>query len=124
MSPKRQGSWPPSDELRERFGANLTRCHERSGLSREVLSFRSEVHVGSLSAMQRGLSIPRIDTFLRLTGALGVAPNDLVAGIVWMPPETTVTKGLFEAPPDPELAAEIAALRETGAIGAKRGGRR
>lgn len=120
MSPRRQGSGPPSDELRQRYGANLARCRERSGISQEELWFRSEVHATSLSAMERGLRIPRIDTFLRLTGALGVAPNDLVEGIVWIPTEAIITKGSFEAPPDPALAAEIAALREAHIVGSKR----
>jgi hypothetical protein len=54
----------------------------------------------------------RIDTFIRLAGALEAAPNDLVAGILWTPAEAIVTPGGFEVPDDPELTAEVAALRE------------
>lgn len=120
MSPGKGSNRPPSDELRQRFGSNLARCRKRSGLSQEQLWFRAEVHKTSLSDLERGLIIPRIGTVLRVAGALGVTPNDLVEGIVWKPPEITLTKGTFEVPPDPELAAEIAPLRAAGRIGASR----
>jgi hypothetical protein len=61
--------------------------------------------------MELGQKLPRIDTFIRLVGALEVTPNELTAGIVWTPAEATITPGGFEVPDDPELAAEIAALR-------------
>ncbi|HVY78864.1 MAG TPA: helix-turn-helix transcriptional regulator [Solirubrobacterales bacterium] len=120
MSGERRAARPASDELRERFGSNLVRCRKRLGISQEQLWFRAEVHKTSLSDLERGLIIPRIGTVLRIAGALGVTPNDLVEGIAWKPPEINVTKGSFEVPPDPELAAEIAALRAAGRIGASR----
>lgn len=110
MKPKRP--MPPSDELRERFGINLRRCRERLGISQEEVAARAESFQGSVWALEAGQKLPRIDTFIRLVGALETTPNELTAGIVWTPAEAIVTPGGFEASSrDPELEAEVAALR-------------
>ncbi len=102
---------PSSEELRERFGLNLRECRRRASISQRELAFRSEVSQPSVSAFELGTSLPRTDTVIRLAGALGVTPGDLVAGIKWMPAETVITHGEFEIPEDPALAAEVASLR-------------
>lgn len=61
--------------------------------------------LNSVSLLELGTKQPRIDTFIRRAGALGVTPNEL-AEVVAMP-------GSFEVPDDPKLAEEIAALRST-----------
>lgn len=104
---------PSSEELRERFGLNLRECRRRAGISQREFAFRSEVSQPSVSAFELGASLPRTDTVIRLAGALGVTPGDLVATIKWMPAETVVTHGEFEIPEDPELTEEVAALRAT-----------
>jgi transcriptional regulator with XRE-family HTH domain len=104
---------PSSEELRERFGLNLRECRRRAGIGQRELAFRSEVSQPSVSAFELGISLPRTDTVIRLAGALGVTPGDLVAGIRWMPAETVVTPGEFAIPEDPELAEEVATLRAT-----------
>jgi transcriptional regulator with XRE-family HTH domain len=109
MRPKQP--MPPSDEMKERFGVNLRECRKRLGISQHELSFRAEMGLNSVSLLELGTKQPRIDTFIRLVGALGVTPNELAAGIQWMPAEVVVTPGSFDVPEDPELAAEIAALR-------------
>lgn len=114
MSARRRTPLPPSDELRERLGINLRECRARLGISQHEVSFRSETGLASVSPIELGRKLPRIDTFIRLAGALEVTPNELTAGIVWMPAERVVTPGGFEVPTDPALAAEVAALREAG----------
>lgn len=104
---------PPSDELRERFGMNLRACRERLGISQEELGFRAGIHPSGVGRYELGSKVPLIATFIRLAGALGVTPNELTAGILWTPGEAVITPGGFEVPDDPELAAEIAALRES-----------
>lgn len=106
-------SQPPSDELRERFGVNLRECRKRLGISQWELSFRAETGLGAVSPMELGQKLPRIDTFIRMAGAVEATPNELTAGILWSPAEAIITPGGFEVPDDPELAAEIAALRES-----------
>lgn len=106
---------PPSDEMKERFGVNLRECRKRLGISQHELSFRAEMGLSAVSLLERGLKQPRIDTVIRLAGALKVTPNELVAGIQWMPAEVVATPGSFAVPDDSELAAEVAALRSTAA---------
>jgi transcriptional regulator with XRE-family HTH domain len=102
----------PSEELRARLGINLRECRKRLGISQHELSFRSATHLTAISPLELGQKLPRIDTFIRLAGALEVAPNELTAGILWTPAEAIVLGGGFEVPGDPALAAEVAALRE------------
>ena len=66
--------------------------------------------------------MPYIHTFIRVAGGLGVTTDDLTAGILWTPPETIITPGVFEVPDNPELTAEVAALRAKAAP--DRGGRK
>jgi transcriptional regulator with XRE-family HTH domain len=113
MRPKRP--MPPSDEMKERFGVNLRECRKRVGISQHELSFRAEMGLNSVSLLELGTKQPRIDTFIRLVGALGVTPNELAAGIQWMPAEVAATPGSFDVSDDPKLAEEIAALRSTAA---------
>jgi transcriptional regulator with XRE-family HTH domain len=112
MKARRRDPLPPTDELRERLGGNLRECRQRLGISQHELAFGAETHITAISPLELGQKLPRIDTFIRLAGALEAAPNDLVAGILWTPAEPIVTPGGFEIPDDPELAAEVAALRE------------
>ncbi len=104
---------PPSDELRERLGINLRECRKRLGISQHELAFRAETHLTGISPLELGQKLPRIDTFIRVAGALEVTPNELTAGILWTPAEAIVVPGDFEVPSDPALAAEVFALRET-----------
>jgi transcriptional regulator with XRE-family HTH domain len=109
MRPKQP--MPPSDELRERFGLNLRECRKRLGISQHELAYRAEMALASASLLELGKKQPRIDTVIRLAGALKVKPSELAAGIGWMPAEVVATPGSFDVPDDPELAAEVAELR-------------
>lgn len=112
MNGRRRGPLPPSDELRERLGINLRESRKRLGISQHELSFRAETHITAISPLELGQKLPRIDTFIRLAGALEVAPGSLTAGILWTPAEAVVTPGNFDVPNDPALTAEVAALQE------------
>jgi hypothetical protein len=41
MSPRPPTLAPPTEELKARFGRNLTRCRERADVSQEELGFRA-----------------------------------------------------------------------------------
>lgn len=69
----------------EQFGANLARYRKEAGLSQEELSFRANLHRTEIGLLERGVRTPRIDTLAKLAGAVGVAPADLMEGIVWNP---------------------------------------
>jgi transcriptional regulator with XRE-family HTH domain len=74
----------------DRFAANTRRLREAAGLSQEALAFRADVHRTQVSMIEGGHRSPRLDTLIKLAGALGVTPNDLVSGITWEPFEQPV----------------------------------
>ncbi len=74
-------------EVARRFGENLTRCREAAGVSQEELGFRASLHRTQIGILERGARCPRIDTLIKLAGALAVSPCDLLDGIVWRPGE-------------------------------------
>jgi len=102
----------PSDELRARLGINMRKCRGRLGISQHEVAFRAETHHTLISPLELGQTLPHIDTFIRLAGALEATPDELTAGIIWTPAEPIVVPGTFEVPTDPALAAEVAALRK------------
>lgn len=72
--------------VRERFAANLLRERKRAGLSQEEVGYRASLHRTEVGMMERGVRCPRIDTLVKLAGAIGVEPGVLLDGIVWEPP--------------------------------------
>lgn len=82
------------------------------GISQHELSSRAETHITAISPLELGQKLPRIDTFVRLVGALEATADNLTAGILWTPAEIVVVPGGFDVPSDPTLEAEVAALRE------------
>jgi transcriptional regulator with XRE-family HTH domain len=70
-----------------RFATNLRRLRAVAGLSQEELAFRADVHRTQISLMEGGERLPRLETLIRVAGALGVTANDLVDGITWEPYE-------------------------------------
>lgn len=79
--------------IAKRFGENLHRCRNAAGLSQEEAAVRASLHRTEIGLLERGERLPRIDTAIKLAGALGVAPGDLLHGIAWEP--GTVTRGQF-----------------------------
>jgi transcriptional regulator with XRE-family HTH domain len=80
----------------ERFGANLIRCRRLAGLSQDEAAVRASIHRTEISQIERGLRTPRVDTLVKLMGALDADPDELLAGLEWRPGETRV--GRFAAP--------------------------
>lgn len=74
-------------EVASRFGENLVRSRKRAGLSQEELGFRASLHRTEISLLERGARLPKIDTVLKLVGALELQPGDLLEGITWKPGE-------------------------------------
>jgi transcriptional regulator with XRE-family HTH domain len=93
---------PPMD-IAAVFGENLARCRKRADMSQEELGIRASLHRTEVSQLERGLRVARIDTLVKLAGALGVAPGELIEGIDWSPGSTTT--GQFM--PAPKTQAEL-----------------
>jgi transcriptional regulator with XRE-family HTH domain len=80
-----------------RFAANLTQLRKAADLSQEELSFRASVHRTQISLIEGGHRMPRLDTLIKLAGALGVTLQDLLKGISWEP--SMVSPGRFIVEP-------------------------
>lgn len=80
-------------DIAAQFGDNLVRQRKRADLSQEELSVRASLHRTEISQLERGLRIARIDTLIKLSFSLEVAPSELLAGITWSPGD--VRRGTF-----------------------------
>jgi transcriptional regulator with XRE-family HTH domain len=69
----------------DQFGRNLAYCRRRAKISQEELSFRASLHRTAIGMLERGERIPRIDTLVKLAGALGVSADELLDGLEWSP---------------------------------------
>jgi transcriptional regulator with XRE-family HTH domain len=74
--------------LSERFGENVMIYRKRAGLSQEALGFAASLHRTEISAVERGERVVRIDTLIKLAGALSAPPGDLLKGAAWLPGQT------------------------------------
>ena len=57
----------------EQVGIRLREFRQRAGLTQEVLSFNSGIHVSFLSEIERGIKKPSIDSLEKLLAALNVS---------------------------------------------------
>jgi len=46
------------------------------------------LHRTEIGMLERGVRLPRVDTLIKLAGALEVSVDDLVEGIEWTPADT------------------------------------
>jgi len=71
--------------IEQKFSENLLILRRRAGLSQEELGFLASLHRTEIGQLERGHRLPRIDTVLKLAGALEVEPGDFLEGIAWKP---------------------------------------
>jgi transcriptional regulator with XRE-family HTH domain len=69
----------------EQFGINLKRCRRRVRLSQEAVAVRASLHRTEIGYLENGKRSPRIDTLIKLCGAIEATPADLLDGIEWLP---------------------------------------
>lgn len=85
-----------SIEVARRFGANLRRVRKEADLSQEEVGFRSSLHRTEVGLLERGARVPRIDTLVKLAGALDVKIDcALLDGMTWTSGEREVPAGSF-----------------------------
>jgi transcriptional regulator with XRE-family HTH domain len=65
------------------FGQNLARLRERAGLSQEGAADRAGLHRTHVAMIEAGKRLPRLDTIVKLGGALEVEPCALLSGMAW-----------------------------------------
>ena len=94
-------------DIATRFGENLRRCRRRAKISQEELGLRASLHRTEIGMLEQGTRLARIDTLVKLAGALSVSPGDLIDGIHWTPGQAH--NGRFRicesGEPEPEQAA-------------------
>lgn len=78
-------SIPSGAAIAARFGDNLRHARKDAGLSQEEAGIRASLHRTEIGLLERGERIPRIDTAIKLAGAVGVPLDALLAGIAWAP---------------------------------------
>ena len=62
-------------------GKIIQEYRERKGVSQEVLSGFADIGRTHLSAIERGVRKPTLETFFRISQALEVRPSDLLRAI-------------------------------------------
>jgi transcriptional regulator with XRE-family HTH domain len=72
-------------DIASRFGDNLLRRRRAADLSQEELASRASLHRTAISEMEKGERLPRLDTLVKLAGALATKPETLLEGIGWEP---------------------------------------
>jgi transcriptional regulator with XRE-family HTH domain len=72
-------------DIATHFGRNLARCRREAGFSQEELGVLASLHRTEIGMLERGIRLPRIDTLMKLAGALEVEPGELLTGIEWTP---------------------------------------
>jgi transcriptional regulator with XRE-family HTH domain len=77
-------------DIAARFGKNIARCRRHAGFSQEELSIRASLHRTEVSQLERGLRLARIDTLVKVAGALDVSTDALLEGIDWRPGSATL----------------------------------
>ena len=98
--PRGDGSRVTLNPVAIQFGNNLRYCRRRVDFSQEEVGFRASLHRTEIGLLERGERVPKIDTLMKLAGALSVPPGELLADIEWTP--GSVTRGGFELTPAPE----------------------
>lgn len=61
------------------FGRTLRRARRARDMSQETLAREAGVGAKHVSELERGNKNPRLDTFVRLAGALGMTATELMA---------------------------------------------
>lgn len=95
----------------EQFAVNLRRCRERAGVSQERLAFLASVNRTAVSFWENAERIPRLDSIVKLAGALGATSDDLLVGIAWEPPTRRPYRGRFAVHGEPTTSRPKAAGR-------------
>jgi transcriptional regulator with XRE-family HTH domain len=63
------------------FGKHLRAIRQQARITQEELGFRACLHRTEIGLLERGLREPRLDTIIKLAGALSVSPGVLLKGM-------------------------------------------
>ncbi len=75
-----------SENVAKAFGEKLLVARKEADLTQEELGYRSTVHRTEISQLELGHHVPRLDTVIKIAGALGIEPSELISDVRWTPP--------------------------------------
>lgn len=70
-------------ECTRRLGQNVVELRGKRELTQTATAERSGLHRTEVSLIERGQRVPRLDTIVKLAGALQVEPCALLMGMAW-----------------------------------------
>jgi transcriptional regulator with XRE-family HTH domain len=101
----------PNDKLAiYRLAENLYLQRVTRRMSQEEIADRAGIHRTQMSLFENGHRQPMLLTFVKLGGALGLSPGELLAGVKWEP--ATIGSGSFVVTDSDDLAARLATSAE------------
>lgn len=68
------------------FAQLLIAARREAELTQEELGFLSGLDRTTISALERGVASPKLESVIRIAGALGLDPAALVPSVRWRPP--------------------------------------
>jgi transcriptional regulator with XRE-family HTH domain len=84
-----------SDSVAKGFGEKLRKAREEAQLSQEELAYLGGVNRTLVGQLELGRHSPRLDTVIKLAGALGIEPCQLISDVRWTPPAEGPPGGEF-----------------------------
>lgn len=78
------------------FAELLIAARRQANLTQEELGFRSGLDRTTISALERAAASPKLESVIRIAGALGLEPTALMPDLRWSPPaEAPAPSGEF-----------------------------
>lgn len=74
---------PQAAEVSRLLGRNLVEFRGRVGLSQQSAADRAGLHRTHVALVEAGQRLPRLDTIVKLAGAVEVEPCALLMGMAW-----------------------------------------
>lgn len=63
-------------------GKRVKEVRERKGMTQEALAAKVDISTTHVSVIERGLKVPKLDTFVALANALGVSSDELLIDFI------------------------------------------
>ncbi|HZE03766.1 MAG TPA: helix-turn-helix transcriptional regulator [Solirubrobacteraceae bacterium] len=82
--------------LQRRFAENAILLRDQAGLSQAMTAERAGLHITEISLIERSLRMPRLDTIVKLAGALEIEACELLVGMEWLLPQNLERSGHYE----------------------------
>lgn len=84
------------------IGKNIRRCRESKGIKQETLAEMVELSSTYMGIIERGVKLPKLETFIRIANALEVPSDTLLSGVLTVGNQITasdLSKELSGLPP-------------------------